>query len=71
MRRVCVDGLQDPSMHLPAASHEDWETKGNEQILMEVEMGMKKLTVPNRYKKVYLKGTYGHEPKRNPAVRRT
>lgn len=54
MRTAYVDGLQDASTHLPAVSHQDWETKGNEQILMEVEMGMEKLTVPNGYKKVYL-----------------
>lgn len=32
---------------------------------------MKKLTVSNGYKKVYLKPTHGHEHKRNPDVRRT
>lgn len=46
---VCVDGQQDLSAHLPADSHQDWETKGSEQILKEV--GVRKQAVPNRYKK--------------------
>lgn len=52
MRMVCADGQQDLSTHLPAASHKDWETQGSEQTLKE--LGMEKLTAPNRYKKVYL-----------------
>ena len=72
VRMVCVDVWQDPSSHLLAASHQDRETKGNEQILMEVEMGVEKLTVPNGYKKVYLKPAHGHQHKRNAEdVRRT
>lgn len=70
VRMACVDGLQDPRTHLPAASHQDQETKGNEQILMEVEMGMKKLTAHNRYRKVYLKLADGHQHKRKPDGRR-
>lgn len=49
MRTVCVDDQQDLSAHLPAASHQDWETKDSEQTLMEV--GIRKWAVPNRYKK--------------------
>lgn len=72
VRMVCVDGWQDPSTHLPAASLQDWETKGNEQILMEVEMGMEKLTVPNGCKDVYLRPAHGPQHKRNPEdVKRT
>lgn len=28
-----IDAQQDPCTRLSAASHQDWETKGNEQIL--------------------------------------
>lgn len=42
----------------------------SEQILMEV--GMEKLTVPNRYKKVHLKPVHGHQRKRSTGdARRT